>query len=69
MAVYHQDGPKILQNSCLGGKIECTCAGQDPQYKFQTLWRTVPCFDEVPILPQKSTDFAESSVIRVVIKM
>ena len=60
---------KFLQNSCLGSKIECTCAGQDPRYRIQTLWRTVPCFDEVPNLPQKSTNFAESSVLAHVIKL
>ena len=60
---------KFLQNSCLGSKIECTCAGQDPRYRIQTLWRTVPSTDEVPILPQKGTDFAESSEIPGVIKL
>ena len=59
----------FLQNSCLGSNIECTCAGQDPRYRIQTLWRTVPSTDEVPILPQKGTDFAESSVLPSVIKM
>ena len=60
---------KFLQNSCLGSNIECTCAGQDPRYRIQTLWRTVPSTDEVPILPQKGTNFAESSVLPSVIKM